>query len=356
MSLSFENTKLVFFAFLSVLFCDKIPPADAASKDSDFFDVVSANFAVWDLNRDGILSGNEIARALQDPACRGKAAAALAALKTQERLDMRKDNRFSDFTLKEFEDLRTAYKLGGKPAVSLVKYYNNGIGKIEKQAPQLFKYGSPHITHIRQGQTSDCYFLAPVASMTEQRSEELVRMIEPNRDDTFTVRLKHFEPIVLAAPTEAEIATYTDAGDDGIWLMLLEKAYATVKASSKNIDMVEELDVTALHGGNSGRVIYYLTGHKSKHFKFSDPLLRDGIRGVIKEAFARHRLVTTGVPGHCLAVLRYDEPSDSVLIWNPWGSTRLYKAVGMKMEHGYFWISLSDFVQRFSGITVENEE
>ena len=348
--------KLRIVSFIFCVFLMNTSAFAAAKKQTDFFDVVRDSFAIWDLNRDGVLTGNEIAADLQNPAYQGKQAAALAALKTQERSDMRSKKQFSDFTMSAVESLQAAYVQGDKAALALVKFYNGGMKKISKQAPELFKYGSPHISHTRQGRTSDCYFLAPVACMTEVRPNDLVAMIRQNENNTFTVKLQHFPPLVLPPPTEAEIATYTDAGDDGIWLMLLEKAYAIAKSRDKHEEMVEALDVTTIHGGSSEKVIYYLTGHGSKHFKFTDPLIADTIRTVISEALKEHRVITTGVPGHCLAVLRYDPGSDCVLIWNPWGSTGLYKAVGEKMEHGYFWVPINGFVEKFKGITVENFE
>lgn len=349
-----DRTSIVSFVLCILLMSTSV--LAAAKKETDFFDVLRACFDSWDLNHDGILSGDEISIDLQNPAYQGKQAAALAALKTQERFDMRSTNKFSDFTLPEVERLQAAYAQGDKAAVALVRFYNGGIGKISKQASELFKYGSPHISHIRQGHTSDCYFLAPVASMTEVRPQDLVKMIQANEDNTFTVRLHHFSPVLLRAPTEGEIATYTDAGDDGIWLMLLEKAYAMTKLRDKHVEMLEALDLTTIHGGSSGKVIYYLTGHGSKHIKFTEPFIADTVRKIVSEALAAHRVITTGVPGHCLALLKYDAPSDSVLIWNPWGSSSLYKAVAEKMEHGYFWVSINDFVQKFKGITVENLE
>src|SRR5205807_2122570 len=55
--------------------------AKPAGKHSPFVMVVLRNWPNWDLNHNGILSPDEIDRAVEDPAVKGPDAAAAAALK-----------------------------------------------------------------------------------------------------------------------------------------------------------------------------------------------------------------------------------------------------------------------------------
>lgn len=71
------------------------------------------------------------------------------------------------------------------------------------------------------------------------------------------------------------------------------------------------------------------------------------------DAIATHRIVTAHVVGHALTVINYLPARNLVLIWNPWGTTRLYKAAGEKMENGFFWMPLSEFLMKFKCIIVE---
>lgn len=319
-----------------------------------FFTVLKRNFNSWDINHDGILTGDEISQDLQNPSIIGKEAAALAALKTQERFDWRADNKqFASFTNKQIDDLQNGFSNGNKQARALVSYYKRCLSKLEHQSPILFRYDYPHITSIRQGHNSDCYFLSSVASLAEQRPQEFMDMFKENSNGTYTVCFKHPGPITVQAPTPAEYATYPDAAEDGAWLTVIEKAYGESLLRSENCSLVEPFDPLVLHGGFAGRVLANITGHRTKYYNFKNPEVRNKVPEALSEAFNRRHAVVADMPGHVLAVVRFDAEQNLVLIWNPWGSDGYYKPAGEKMEHGCFWMSLSDFLERFKGVTIE---
>lgn len=335
-----------------------IPVFGANSTNHDdaadaFFGCVIKHFNQWDLNHDGILTGDEVAIDIQNPAIAGEEAMALASIKTQERFDFRKNKEFSSFSIDDFKRLADGYRHGDKRARALVGFFKGAQPKLEQQSPELFAGNRPHISGIRQGHTSACYFLSAVAALAESRPSEIMNMIHDNGDGTYTVHFHNYAPLRVPAPTAGEVATYPDAGNDGIWLMVLEKAYGLIKGANDPNQLYEPIDAVTLHGGHAESVLYYLTGHKEKHYKFTDPANRAAAAQLLADAFAAHRAVTTGVPGHALAVVRFNSAESQVQIWNPWGTSREYKEVQEKMDHGCFWMPVADFVNRFDGMAIE---
>lgn len=319
----------------------------------DFFAVIRLYFDQWDVKHDGILTGDDIARALENPSNTPQAAVALAALKTQERFDYRKSSRFAPFTLSELTSLQNSLAFGDKDAKDLVHFYRIGINKVEHQCMRLFAHRLPHINGIKQGHTSDCYFLAVVGALVTVHPEAVKRMISANPDGTYTVRLQG-GPVTVGAPTLGEIATYADSGGDGYWLTVLEKAYGIRKEelSTKGVSFVEPLDAVTIHGGNMMPVVLALTGRKGRYYNFKNLEDRQNARQTIASAESEQRLIATDVPGHCLTLIHYDPMLDQMRIWNPWGTNQFYDKAGVQMKNGFFTLSTDDYLNRFEGFCV----
>lgn len=321
---------------------------------NDFFAVVRLYFDKWDTQHDGILTGDDISRALQNPNNTPEEAVALAALKTQERFDYRKDSSFAPFTLSELANLQNSLAFGDKDAKSLVRFYRTGINKVEHQTMRLFAHRLPHINGIKQGHTSDCYFLAVVGAIVTVDPEAIKRMISTNADGTYTVHLQGVSPVTVGVPTLGEIATYADSGGDGYWLTVLEKAYGIRKEelSTKGGGFVEPLDAVTIHGGNMMPVVLGLTGREGRYYSFKKEDDRQNARQIIANAESAKCLIATDVPGHCLTLIRYDRMLDQMQIWNPWGTSQYYDKAGVQMNNGFFTLPTEDFLQRFEGFCV----
>ncbi len=346
--------------FAAVLHSTAVPPVLANEGDPThgFFEVLKRNFANWDLNHDGTLTGDEIAEDLQDPNIKGNDAAALASLKVQERLDVRKEKHFDNFTMSEIDQLELAFSKKEKDATSLVSFYKGAHNKLHSQkCLDLFRFSTPDVLGIKQGRNSDCYFLASVASMAQARPQEFMSLYQKNNDGTYTVKFHNCPPITVHSPTPAEIATYPDDSNDGIWLNVIEKAFGKFLDVSQNKPMVEPLDAVTIHGGRAQEVISCITGHRSKYFKFDDMDVRERASETIANAVAQHKVIVTNVPGHELCILNYDRKSNQVLIWNPWGTSRMYgDGVDVKMTYGCFWLPLSEFLEKFVGMLIEQTD
>ncbi|MBY0546637.1 MAG: hypothetical protein K2W95_05065 [Candidatus Obscuribacterales bacterium] len=345
---------------LGVLPVFALEPAkqQASTKPSyGFFTILRSNFNAWDLNKDGALTGEEISQDLQNSDISGKNAAALSALKARERFDWRSDKAFECYTFNEIDQLECAFMNSDRSAQALVDYYKGALSKLKQQSPALFNYGVPHIGAIKQGRNSNCYFLSAVAAYSQARTAEFMKMYVENANQTYTVLFPGREPVTVSAPSPGEYATYPDAGIDGAWLTVMEKAYGAGvnKATIDGQEMVEDIDTIVLHGGSTATVIKNLTGHRVRGFHFNNPETSVQVPEILAGAFAAHRIVTAHVPGHALAVIEFLPERNLVLIWNPWGTTRLYKAVGEQMKNGFFWMPVQEFVAKFKAILVEQE-
>jgi len=129
---------------------------------------------------------------------------------------------------------------------------------------ELFAQGVPHMTAMRQYFTSDCYFLSAVGSIAETNPTVLVKLITTEGAGTYVVRFPGQPAVRVSAPTDSEIATYT-AAKDGVWLSVLQKAYAAVRIrmEPKEAATLQPLDSVGFRTGNTA-VMELFTGHASR--------------------------------------------------------------------------------------------
>lgn len=312
--------------------------------------ILQQSFSYWDTNRDGYFTGEELDYALQNPDIKGEQAAAIAALKIFSRSAWQDDNAAKYY---RYTDLyqQSATTGSDKTWAKLTKLFSGYCKKLGKSSPQLFASGVPHISDIRQGRSGDCYFLATIGGMAYHTPQRVIDMITVNLDGSYTVTFPRHKPILLAPPTDAEMACYSDAGEDGMWLHVIEKAYAIYKKNRTHKQTLEPLDLV-IHGGSAARTVMFMTGNACTRYPTNVTPINE-LRNQLIDALSHHRIVNTGTKGHCLTILKYDPGSDFVTIWNPWGTTGLYKTVNQQMDHGVFTMSLSDLQKYFVSILPE---
>jgi hypothetical protein len=137
---------------------------------------------------------------------------------------------------------------------------------------------------------------------------------------------------------------------------VITKAYGKRKLNNKwrktgvSKDQIDPLEAVALTGGNCSPVIALLTGHGTK--KYHQDSINGDLRKKLIAAFKHHHLVTVGGPGHAMTGMGYDESTDRIQIWNPWGTSGNYKT-RVKMTHGVFSMPLPDFMQKATSIIIE---
>lgn len=335
-----------------------------------FLDVVRANFAAFDLAHDGKLTKTVIERNMQNPAFKGDAAAALAAMKWGlEKVDPKNPAEATStkvFTLAELATIETTFTSGGKlvnPTFHrTVARFRVGRKIIERQSRELFAAGVPHLAAIKQDWDSDCYFNSGVGSVAQASPQTIMKLIKPNPDGTFMVAFPFKPPQKVPAPTDAEIAAYTDAAD-GIWFNVLEKAYAHIRKIDPKKVTAEPMDAATLIGGNQEEVVSLVSGHKTKHYAFplrsnktADEAFLRQVRDDLASAFRDRRAVVASKFHHAFAVVAYDPRTDTVIIHNPYdgnGYEDMPSGESSVTHGGYLSMPTQKFVENFNDMGVE---
>jgi hypothetical protein len=168
----------------------------------------------------------------------------------------------------------------------------------------------------------------------------------------------------VAAPTDSEIATYT-AAKDGLWLSVLQKAYAVVRIQMepKEAKTREPLDSVGFRFGNTA-VMELFTGHSSRAIRLAEESNKGAtgamvaqVRTALRTAFRDRLAVTASKSHHAYAITAYDEASDLVTIHNPYNSAGFeILSEGKKIERsreGFFTISTAQLATHFYYVRVE---
>ncbi len=316
-------------------------------------EILKQSFRSWDYTGDGFLTEEEIDQALQDPKVKGDQAAALAAVRFYAKSKWSKSDLVDQFCLADLMPVDPNTGQSTEAGKKLKSLYEKCKKKIEKASPMLFANGVPHIEEIKQGKTGDCYFLSTAGGMAYHTPQRIIEMIQKNDDGSFSVTFPRHKPIIVDPPTDTEIACFSDAGDDGMWIHVLEKAYATYKNKKTKKYAIEPLDVVT-HGGSGARMIMFMTGEACVRYPTASTS-DDDLRKHLKSALEKNRVVNTGTSGHCLTILSYDPTSDIVTVWNPWGTTTNYSTVHKDMKNGVFQLSLTELKKYFVSILPEQD-
>ena len=328
---------------------------------------VRSNFSKWDKNGDGFIGHKEANELLSDQSIKGDEAAALAALHCylKHLEEESNDEWFDENDGLTRADLR-AYEgnddKGRKNSDDLrhVESTNSaGRRAIWRKSEELFPNGVPNLAALRQGGLGDCYFLAALGAVIERDPRSLVRMIEKNEQGKEVISYTVTFPGKLGAvtvdkPTDAQIARYSSAGGDGLWLTVMELAYAQARAGTKepNPNVQEEIGeggllstgISAMTGNSVNTDANWATRQKT-HRSRLDKAFRDG-KIVTAAIMSKNEL---NLPkGHAYSVIAWD--GTNVTIRNPWGSNP-GKAPGSAT--GVFQLTLGRFDEIFSEISYE---
>jgi hypothetical protein len=374
--------------------------ARLAQMKESFIKLVGERFASWDQNRDGRLSADEVDRLIADPSISGPEAAAVAAIHRYLRCEGNPSaiTRRSLLTHAQQQPLRSETgeneeAVGHEKDESqprFVSRYVRFVRHLEKAPRDVFASNeAPTLKGVQQGALGDCYFMCVIGATVSRDPQTIRRMLRPNPDGTTDVRFPGSKHVRVPRLTDGEIALTSSAGDQGVWVNILEKAFGLVKfAQPKSHKSDDDIDLDVIsRGGKITSTIQVMTGHKAfmipirnyKNNKFHPPNRAEMPRmlarldSVFSKAFAANRLVCTEIavgikgidtpPGlggkHAYAVLGYDQASRIVTVWNPHGRDFTPKLSPPSPKHGYpvkngvFEIPLKDFVRVFKSVSYE---
>lgn len=357
--------------------------AQTAAK-TDFLEVVKGHFNKWDADKSRSLSTVEIENAVHDPQVKGKAAAAAASL----RRAIRANHALDPITLEQLSD---AVHHTGEADTKVPRYetmYKSALERIATANRALFVSEMPSVNSIGQGHLGDCFLLATMGTVAANDPARFRKMFKPLPNDKVEVTLGAGKIFVMDMPTDAEICIGAHNRNDGMWAIAFEKAMGTVALEhSKSGKYTTPLSIIGV-GGNPAFVLSQLTGHQVKRTGCEDfqngKLKTDAerearlaeIRKKLIEAKSKGRLIVGGtaalggkqtvVPGlyynHSYGVLNYDEKTDEVTFWNPFGNAYTPKSGeqglkhGYKTSHGQFTMPLGDAVMWFGSFSIEQNE
>lgn len=205
-----------------------------------------------------------------------------------------------------------------------------------------------HPSDVRQGSIGDCYLLASLAAIAQQNPEAIRRMIRANEDGTYTVTLyqhhsplafwePRFEPVEVTVtpdfPTRNGAPVFAHPGDASggeqeLWVMLIEKAYAQSHSS-----------YGAIEGGFGSDAMQHLTGapsewHLPQAVSFSD--------------LADHFEAGHAMTASSLADLRLEVGELSLDIPDFTRSNPLYQGNALHASHEYYVSGIDRAAQTIS--------
>lgn len=371
------------------------PNPNLTAKDTEA--LFNKNFERLDWNEDGVISTDEIDRAMSDSDYKGEDAQLVVLLKEKrEKLAVLSSDSSVLFEKSSItkQDMAKLTELANKPQADRTAEENDLIEAVDNR---LYKtgnaikdsnkklYGTPDpidsITPeaIDQEQVGDCYFLASVAAVakTKEGKESLKNMIEDNKDGTYTVRFPgNPRAITVDEPTDAELAHGAAAGKEGVWVAVLEKAYA--KYQAKETGEKPRYMTDGIEGGYTNEALELLTNKRVKDVSLYDTS-KDEMHKILTKSMEDDRPVTceiddpddeeteskkednpAGLPtGHSYTVTGYDPATKMVTVRNPWGSGEPKDKDGKTLDgnnDGTFTMSLDDFYRNFHSVQYARAE
>ncbi len=347
-----------------------------------FPQVVKQNFSQWDTDGDGKLSKDEIVAALSNRKIQGEAAAAIVAIAKIVRGDEYdlppltatylancplKTQKSSDEDEDSEDDASKPARSKSPP--SFQPFYLVALKRLQSTSRDLFPENAPSIKGIHQG-LGDCTFVSTVGALVYRNPAAVKAMFSQNDNGSITVHLGNGDNIKIFV-TDADIALWTSAKTNGLWLTALEKAYRKSLVKTKHSD---ETSTKGLHLNGesrpniyekfSGPTIEILAGHEIRSVKLNgmrpDSQQFSNLRRDLIAAQRDHLLIKAGKAKHAFAVLGYDKNQDLVHAWNPHGQDSIPNGPdslqnGYTTRGGEFQIPLTDFIHFFVTVNFETQ-
>jgi len=354
-----------------------------------FAEVVKRYFSQWDANGDGILSNDEIDKAVMNPDFHDEVAAAIAAIKvvvrggrydlpplTKEYLTaspLRETGVTADLTTQSVD--AAPGKVNRRPAFQ--PRFRAFLLRLHRTSRELFPQSLPEMTACHQGPLGDCYLISVVGAMVHRDPAAVKALFTPAADGTTKIAFGNGHNVEVKPLTDAEIAISSSAGTNGLWLATLENAYGKANNNPASEKAAAQLDTDVIaHGGKPRVVINTIEGHQTRSYSFvrhrsdtNDLQFPNELGKAIIDALNAHQIVAAvtptntvlppGVNGkHCYAILGYDADRKVVHLWNPHGNRFTPKGQDSR-QHGYttlngeFDMPLQDMIQVFSTVIIE---
>jgi len=204
---------------------------------------------------------------------------------------------------------------------------------------------------VNQGQAGDCYFLSSLAAVARKRPDMIRSMIRQNPDGTYsvdfyrkrifgnpkyvkeTVTVDNQFPVNQHGPAFAGYGDHAGDGNQELWVMVMEKAYAKFRGSYNAIG----------NGGWPGPAMESLTGKGS----YSQLAAFTSLAQIAEWDRKGYAVTASSLPmfinkkevvkGHVYHLLNVDLVKKTITMGNPWG-------------HGNVTLTEAEFKRNFSDV------
>lgn len=367
------NARMIVLLLLLEL-VGQVPLRAEEARPARFEQVIEARFRGWDRDGDGKLSAQEINALVVSHKVTGDEAAAVAAIHAFYR-DHAKANPVTRPQLTAKGPARKG------TARNIADLYTDFRDHIRNAPREVFTgSGGPRLQGMHQGDMGDCYLIAVVGAAVHRDPAQVRRMFHPQKDGSCEVVFLGGTSVKVPKLTDAQIALGSTAGKQGLWLNILEEAYARSvfkKAPAKEKKPGALPEDLIGRGGDSADTIAILSHNRVESLDFvetkkSKKALQDKLVDALKRCMAGRYLMTAGgrtrkppIPGvddgHEYAVLAFDAKKKSVTIWNPHGDDFEPSKSPPGLKNGYetkggrFEVPVADFQAVFGDFTWETE-
>lgn len=329
--------------------------ANASASLADLFD---RNWAAWSHGQN-VVTYRGLVDEMPNPAYRGEDAAALAALAHKLQL-----SRLESIALSQAIELANTDK-------PLQTRYANLAASLPTINRQLYASGQPNFAALHQGPIGDCFFFSGIGWLALNRPQVIMQAIQPLPNGQYQVKFPNGPQVVVPTPTDAEILFFNSSSTitDGLWVSILEKAVGSIlpNYTQRVVDRAEPEYNIALGGGpamieqiwtGAMPTVIYLDKRPSRQ-QVRSALIRVQERRLMSQALTPRRSIAHSVAGdHVYAILGFDQSTDMVTIWNPWGDDFTPKGPqglqnGYTRRHGVFKMPLGEFMEVYWVLSIE---
>jgi hypothetical protein len=237
-------------------------------------------------------------------------------------------NLFAGSNATQMENLIGKWFLGSdRPDTKYTYQYVNG---------SLFQNGI-HANDIDQNALGDCYYLATLSSIAQEKSSFIQNMFIDNGDNTFTVRFYNngvtdYVTVDRYLPTRSNGSAiyagwggnYTSANNE-LWVALAEKAYAQLAESGWSRPSSPSNAYSSIEGGWMDAVIKQVTNLSTSN-KFASSMTQTELINLVNS----NQILTVGfvyggghgvVNNHAYTVTSYNSSNGKFQLRNPWANT-----------------------------------
>lgn len=261
------------------------------------------------------------------------------------------------------------------------------------------------VSDIQQGDRPTCYLLGATTSFTQQRPQDVLKLIDKNKDGTYTVtfpglpetkkvsvpvipgalpfaqpkvEIKNANKITVKAPTEDELKKFTHKGlDNSTWVAIIDKAYNQYCQNyglKANYIPFYPKDKASDYG-MPWEGVKALTGNKTEHLAV-DLTRNSKIFDKLETALKDKRVVVACTIGkgdtspakgelrmsnaHVFGVMDVNKEKQTITVRDPYGDADYMgenkKLITDRSKDGFLELSIEKFNKYFTDIVIETNK